>query len=185
MMQQVEQEHTPTAAHPPISCPRMGTRAFAVLRRVCALVVVLLMSAAGLHAQINTATLQGLVTDPSGAVIEGANITVTNTETAVARSTKSDSAGRYTVTSLQPGHYTVEAVTQGFTSVKQENLELQVGQVESLDLALRVGSEAQTVTVTSSTTALESTDTSLGHLSRTLHPFQGGVERQKSCRLAT
>ena len=135
-----------------------------ILRKLRVLMGIMLLSAAALHAQINTATLQGLITDPSGAVIAGASVTVSNTETGVARDSKSDSAGRYTVTSLQPGTYTVEAMSAGFSPVKQENLVLQVGQVESLDLALKIGGGSEAVTVTTSTTSLESTDTSLGNV---------------------
>lgn len=127
-----------------------------------ALSLLFLLAPASLLAQLNTATLHGIVTDPTGSAIPAAQITITNTDTGVARTTVTDSVGDYTVPSLQPGNYSVSAVREGFEKIQRSNVSLQVGQSAALNLTLQVGNTSQTVTVTSTALALETTDTSLG-----------------------
>src|SRR5450755_1612740 len=70
----------------------------------------------------------GLVTDPSGSVIVGATVTVTNSQTNVGRTTTTNSAGDYTFPALQPGVYNVRAEMPGFEGEVREGVELQVEQ---------------------------------------------------------
>ena len=132
-----------------------------LLRARQALAVLLLVPALAL-AQVNTATLHGIVTDASGAALPGATVTLTNSDTASVRTSVTDNAGQYTLPSLQPGTYVISATHAGFSAVKQNDVLLEVGQVSSLDLTLPIGSADQTVTVSTATNSLESTDTSLG-----------------------
>ena len=83
------------------------------------ILMVLLVVSGTLFAQEFRATLTGRVTDPSGAVIPGAEITVTNTDTGVIVNTKSDRTGNYTVPFLLPGHYSVQASASGFNSITE------------------------------------------------------------------
>src|ERR1700722_5768704 len=102
------------------------------------------------HAQVTGATLSGTVTDPSGGVIAGAEVTATNTATGVARDTTSDSAGLYTIPNLLPGNYEVKVTATGFSTAVQSNLSLAVGQEQQLNFGMKVGNASTTVQVTES-----------------------------------
>ena len=93
-------------------------------------------------------TITGTITDPSGAAVPGASITIRNTDTGIDRKIESNDAGNYTAAFLQPGHYEVEATKTGFSGVLRKDLLLQVGQTLALDLAMAVKSAQETVTVT-------------------------------------
>jgi len=70
-------------------------------------------------AQTETGTIIGTVTDPSAAVVVGANVTVTNTATGAVRTTTTNAAGGYTITSLPPGPYQITVSSQGFADFRQ------------------------------------------------------------------
>ena len=111
-----------------------------------------------LKAQELQATLSGTVTDPSGAAVVGATVTVHNqaTDTDV-RTVQSDDRGNYTVTNLQPGNYTVTVKAPGFALFKAANLVLLVAQKHTMDAQLLTGEVTQTVTVEESSTPVETT----------------------------
>jgi hypothetical protein len=79
------------------------------------------------RAQVAGATLSGTVTDPSGAAIVGARVSVTNRATGVNRAVPTDSAGFYSVPNLQPGNYDVTVSSTGFATAKEVDIELTVG----------------------------------------------------------
>src|SRR6266849_3886956 len=89
----------------------------------------------------------GLVTDPSGSIVVGATVTVINSQTNVARTTSTNSAGNYAFPALQPGVYNVKAEMQGFQGEVREGVELQVEQIARIDFHLRIGAVTQTVKV--------------------------------------
>src|SRR6266852_6849541 len=89
----------------------------------------------------------GVVTDPSGSIILGATVTVINSQTNVARTTTTNSAGNYAFPALQPGVYNVKAEMQGFQGEVREGVELQVEQIARIDFHLRIGAVTQTVKV--------------------------------------
>jgi hypothetical protein len=89
-------------------------------------------------AQTHRASLRGTVNDPDGAVIPGANITVTNSQTGEVRTGTSNGEGEYTIASLVAGHYEVKVEKSGFLKFIQL-LELFVNQEQRLDVTLRVG----------------------------------------------
>jgi hypothetical protein len=93
------------------------------------------------------ATLSGNITDPTGASIPNASVAVTNSLTQAVRRTTTDPTGRYTVDQIEPGTYTVEAEAPGFTPREFSGLALHPAQQGQMDLALAVGSMAQTVVV--------------------------------------
>jgi hypothetical protein len=88
------------------------------------------------HAQVTGATLSGTVTDASGAVIAGAEVSVRNTATGITRETTTDSAGFYTVPNLIPGPYEVKISAKGFTTAVQSNLTLAVGAQQTLNIPM-------------------------------------------------
>jgi hypothetical protein len=93
-------------------------------------------------------TITGTVTDPSGAIVPAADVTIRNIDTGIARKIQTGDAGIYTAAFLQPGHYEVQAGKSGFAPVLRKDLTLQVGQTLSINLALAVQATNQTVTVT-------------------------------------
>src|SRR5260370_23279559 len=103
------------------------------------------------YAQSATATLSGTVEDTNGAVIPGAGVTVTNTETRLARQTITTSEGYFTVPLLPPGTYIVRAEAQGFTPAETRNVALNVGDQKALQIQLKAGDINATVQVINDT----------------------------------
>jgi len=106
-----------------------------------------LIAAATLLGQGTTGAITGVVTDPSGAVIPGAEVAVLNQGTGVDFHLTTNNAGVYSVVSLIPGKYTVTVTSKGFKKYVNRDLELTVNQILRIDVALEVGSETQTITV--------------------------------------
>ena len=95
-----------------------------------------------------SATLSGAVSDPSGAVIPRATITITlNGVNGTARVVESDATGSYTAPNLPAGTYSVTAVAQGFETYKGKNIVLNVAEKRALNIELKAGSVSTTVTV--------------------------------------
>jgi len=108
-----------------------------------------------LHAQGSGATIAGVVTDPSGAVIPNAQISVKNTATGVVTNVVTNSSGRYSAPNLIPGPYTVTASVKGFKTEERSGIVLHVGQQQVLNITLQVGQVAQTVSVTGAPPAVQ------------------------------
>jgi hypothetical protein len=100
-------------------------------------------------------TIVGSVTDPSGATVPNAAITVTNLETGQSRSLTSAADGQYVAPDLHIGHYTVRAVAAGFKAVEQKDIELAVGDRSRVDFKLEVGSTSESVTVEAAAIAVQ------------------------------
>ena len=98
-------------------------------------------------AQQTTATLTGTVTDPVGAVVADVTITATNLATNAVRETKSGDTGSYTLPFLPAGDYSVTAVAPGFQQQKIDRITLQVQQTARVDVQLRIGNVAETISV--------------------------------------
>jgi hypothetical protein len=114
------------------------------------------------RAQINLATLEGTVTDPSGAVIVGAVVEARNVETEIPRSTKTNGAGVYRIPGLGPGIYAVTFTRDGFKSLKYDSVELYVGQTQTLDARLEIGATTSQVEVQDDPVAFEKTSAEVG-----------------------
>ena len=124
--------------------------------------ILLLSSPIPLAAQVNSASLRGTVTDTTGAAVQGAQISADLVDTGAVRTALSSGTGEYYFTALEPGVYTITASKAGFTTIKQTNFKLEVGQAGSLDLVLKVGSVSQTVEVSTETAQIQTQDTTLG-----------------------
>lgn len=109
-----------------------------------------------------TTSLRGAVTDPSGAAIPGAAVTITNTATNTVRRTATDRDGRYTFAAVLPGTYTLQVRAHGFSTFVRNNLPLQVSLPASVNVSLKVGQVSSTVEVTSAAPLLNTTDASMG-----------------------
>ena len=121
-----------------------------------------LILAGSLMANAQTAQLTGRITDPSGAVVPGVKIVVTNVDNSSRRETVSNDEGYYTVPLLQPGNYQVTVQKAGFKPINQSGLTLEVQQVARLDFALDIGTTSEEVKITSAAPLLESETSSLG-----------------------
>jgi hypothetical protein len=128
------------------------------------LFVLLLSSWAITTAQSPTGTIDGTVTDQSGAVMRGASVRVLNTETGVTRETKTDQSGLYSLPALPPGIYNVVVESAGFKNDARSNIVLQVQQTARVDFALTIGSADQTVNVLAATPLLSAEDSTIGQV---------------------
>src|SRR5664279_3990769 len=126
------------------------------------LIAGLLSSPALLFAQVDTATLRGTVKDPSGATIPGAKVSIEDAETTAVRTTVTNDAGEYTVTSLKPGTYTVSVSKAGFSTAKFTSLKLDVNQLASQNAILQVGNVEQSIEVAAAATAIYTSSASFG-----------------------
>lgn len=110
------------------------------------------------------AQITGRITDPSGAVVPGAEITVTNTETGEKRAIKSNMQGYYTALFLAPGAYQVQVQAEGFKPYVQTGVKLQVEQVARLDFRLELGNIAEKVEVSAEAPLIESETATVGQV---------------------
>src|SRR5947207_5221725 len=135
----------------------------AMPRRVCSLALyALILLPICRAAQVTTADLIGTVRDSSGALVAGAQVTITNEATGVSRSALTDAAGNYLITQLPPGRYVLTAELSGFRKHVQSGLELQVNQRAQVDLALQIGQVTETIEVVGAAPLLESQSSVLG-----------------------
>src|SRR3954469_10976088 len=95
----------------------------------------------------DNASLTGTVTDPSGAAVVNASITITNVATGQARNTVSNSTGDFLFANVGAGQYTLVAIAPGFQEYKKTGIVVNVAQTLSADISLGVGSSEQSVTV--------------------------------------
>ena len=118
---------------------------------------IFLVTRPGFAQQIGSGTLNGTVTDPSGAAITNATVTATQTATGVARTTQSSGAGVYNLSSLPPGVYDVQIEATGFKTAKLPAVTLGVGGIATLDMKMEVGGIEESVSVTAAAPVVETT----------------------------
>jgi hypothetical protein len=92
-----------------------------------------------------TSAIVGRVTDATSAAIPGANVTITNRETGLRRSVKTDEDGRFNFPQLKPGTYSVKAEADGFEPQENDNVFSGLGQKQTVNFTLRVAQANQTV----------------------------------------
>lgn len=125
----------------------------------------LLLTVSAAHAQVDQAAVTGTVIDQQGAVVPGANITITDLGTNLQLQTTSNQRGIYVFAPLKIGHYSITASASGFSPTTITDFELQVSQRLGLDITLDVGAASQTVNVSaSSIPLLQTEDASSGHV---------------------
>jgi Carboxypeptidase regulatory-like domain len=108
--------------------------------------------------------IAGLVTDPTGAAVPGAQVTLTNVGTSEKRTQATGADGLYSFVNLIPGEYRIDVEKQGFKHFERKNLVVQVNQTSKIDAALAVGQVSETVEVTSETPLIQSETSSLGQV---------------------
>ena len=126
-----------------------------------ALVAALLL-ALPLCAQIDNGNITGRVTDPTGAVIAGAKVTVTQTDMNFETAATTNAEGIYWARNLRPGPYRVTVVAQGFKKLVHEGIDVSISQTLEINAALEVGALADSVEVTTNAVQLETETSSTG-----------------------
>ena len=122
----------------------------------------LLLFAGSAIAQVSTASVNGVVRDPQGAVIPGATIVLRSVETSVEHQSVSNGSGTYVLLNITPGRYTIQANAKGFNPQKTDEFVLAVDQTATFDFSLKVGSETQVVSVGATEAQLDVTGATLG-----------------------
>lgn len=121
-----------------------------------------LATAALLAQTSSTGALGGRITDPSGAVVAGATVTLTSVGTGQTRTTTTAGDGTYNFGLLPPGNYSLRIEAAGFKAVNIPSVTVSVTETAALDRALEVGAQTQTVTVEGSVEAVQTTSSALG-----------------------
>ena len=132
------------------------------MKIVCNVLAFVVLACLNSSAQQITGNIRGTVTDPSGAVILGAEVTAQQTETALSRTTSTDRNGNYVLLELPVGHYRLHVAAKGFEEYVQDGITLNVNETASVSPHLAVGSEKQQVLVRADAELIEPTVTSMG-----------------------
>ncbi len=126
--------------------------------------VLLLFVVAMLPAQVTTGTILGSVTDPTGATVVGATVTVTDIDKGTIVTRKTDEAGGFQFPFLIPGNYKVTVEQSGFKKAEQIGITLQVDQRARIDVQLTVGNVSETIEVTAAAPLVQSTSAETGQV---------------------
>jgi len=106
-------------------------------------------------AQMNAGTILGTITDPTGAAIADAQVTVTNVGTSISQKTTTDATGNYVVPYLIPGVYEVTGEKEGFQNINLSSITIQVDQKAGVDLGLQLGAVTDRIEVTGEATLVK------------------------------
>ena len=134
------------------------------IARALALSVVLFVCAVSVYGQEGRASINGTVVVQSGAVVAGAKIVASSTETGQARQTTSTDNGTYSLPLLPVGKYTVSATHSGFKTESHSDVVLTADQKSTVDFSLTIGEVAQTVEVSATTQQINTTNGAIGDL---------------------
>ena len=133
-----------------------------ILRSALLVILFVAFAATGMRAQLSTATLSGSVTDPAGAVIPHATITLTQTDTNFTRTATSKDDGSFREEFLPVGPYKVLVTAPGFKSLSRSGIVLAVMQDATLNLSLEIGGTSETVSVSADVPLVNLSDSTLG-----------------------
>jgi hypothetical protein len=132
---------------------------------ICAIAFLLLSQAAS--AQIGgSGSIEGIVTDPSGAVVANASVSATSATTGLRTTRQTTDAGRYTISPLAAGVYSVTITAPGFETLVQQNVPVDALSIATLNVSLKVGASSEQVTVTDTPPALDMVDARMGQTIR-------------------
>jgi hypothetical protein len=127
-------------------------------------IMAIVLPGAAMAQTAGTGNIEGVVTDPSGAVLPGVTVIVKNTETNVAREVITDEGGRYRANGLQSGVYEVAATLAGFQAAPIGKITLQVGQTQPIDVKMRPAGVTESVTVTGEAPLVDTRRTDVGNV---------------------
>ena len=129
------------------------------------------------YGQVSTAPLKGTVTDPSGASIPNAAVTLTNTATGVGTTIQTNSGGGYIFEFVYPGTYDLTVHATGFRPLSQAGIHLDPNQVARLDVKLEIGSATQSVEVVAAAPLLQTQTAAVGQCRQSNAGGRLAVER--------
>jgi hypothetical protein len=129
---------------------------------VCTLAFFLLFSAVSLRAQTTNGSIQGTVTDPSGAPVGSANVIGRNLDTGLSVATVTSDAGLYSLANLPPGRYSVTVEGPNMKNYMREGVTVQTGSTVSLDIQMQLGGVSENVTVSADASQLETATSDIG-----------------------
>jgi Carboxypeptidase regulatory-like domain len=107
--------------------------------------------------------ISGTVTDPSNAVVPDATVTIKDIASGEARTARSNSAGRYVLANVSPGTYNITVIKQGFAKTSIPGQSVQIGQVLTSNVALKVGSQSETIEVATTGAELQTDNATIGN----------------------
>jgi hypothetical protein len=131
------------------------------MRRLCVLLLVSLLSPGLLWCQRVAARLSGTVTDPSGAVVSGAELKATQISTGATYNASCDASGFYVLSNLAPDTYRLEVHKPGFKTQIQSDIILRVDEAVTVNVALQVGAETQTVNITTTASQVDTVSSTI------------------------
>src|SRR5580692_861100 len=144
---------------------RRGSRVRPFWEKVARVLVIglgVLVLSSPLLSQSSTGRILGDVRDPSGALIVGATVEITDVQRGVTRTLQTDSAGEYAAPNLDPGIYRVAVTKAGFKRFERTNIQLEVASDARIDVVLQPGDATQTVIVNEEVPLLNTTSSTLG-----------------------
>jgi Carboxypeptidase regulatory-like domain len=116
------------------------------------------------YGQVDEGSITGTVTDPTGAVVPNADVTLLNIDQGITLRTRSDAAGGYTFAPVRIGHYSITVTSQGFAKTSHTNLTVQVAQTLQVNVTLKPGATTETVEVTEAPPLLQTEEASTGQV---------------------
>ena len=134
----------------------MPSRIYSIVAILC------LLTAGAVWSQDTKGTITGRVTDPSGSVIPGAQVVVTNSAMGTKSDLTTNAEGIYRAAALSPGMYQIEVIASGFKKALRPDVELRVADRLDVNIALEIGASEQSVTVSTETPLLNAESASLG-----------------------
>ena len=146
----------PTASlSPSLACWSRFTISFSVA-------ALFLLAPASGSAQQAAGSINGIVTDSSGAVVQGAQVDLIEAATGVIHTAATNNTGNYVFIDVNPAQYTMKVTKPGFNTITQSQFTVEVNQTATLNFTLTVGSTTQTMTVEATTVAIQASTAELG-----------------------
>ena len=137
---------------------------YASLGKILMLLAASALLPVAVQAQVDQGTIAGLVQDNSGAVVAGAQVTLTDTDTGLVLQRNANETGIYVFSPLKIGNYKVSATAPGFQTTSRENLHLDIQQRLNIVLILQPGQVSQTVTVSDAAPLLQTQEGTVGQV---------------------
>src|ERR1700687_3560944 len=132
------------------------------MQRTPAILVVCFLALTALQAQVTTATIEGTVTDSSGAMVPNAQVGATHRGTNQSRTVTTNASGSYRIDLLPSGVYDVEVTVQGFKKFRQNGIVLEINRTARVDAALAIGAQTDQVTITADAAMVNTSNAQIG-----------------------
>src|SRR6185437_14305232 len=114
--------------------------------------------------QVDEGSITGTITDSTGALVPGAEVTLLNTDQGITLQTHTGASGGYTFSPVRIGHYTIKVIAKGFATTTQTNLTVQVAQALEVNVTLKPGTALETIQVTEAPPLLQTEEASVGQV---------------------